>query len=1005
MQDRRVNVGDRRRFSLRAFFGLQGYLGLIAVSLLLTASLVLAGLGYNMMTQNLEAAVERRVDHIGRDIKRYINSSIRRPAQAFLGTSAKGQLPVARTRDERVRLLPMVTEILRSNSVFGALVISYDNGHIFMAKLLETEGDRLFFNGPPGTVMMVLDVRSFGPHPVSEHSFYDSELQLLSRHEDDSIPEYLARERVWYQAAMQTDEMVETHPEIIFSRQTVSTVMAKRSLDGKAVVALSLRLEQLSSLIAEERPTPGSSLALFQPDGDLIAIGSGLLFKENGQLRLIGPEDLSPVIRLGLEKYRQGLRTTDLRMASGAESTGLRVQAEGRDWLMVLEELDNGSDQSGDFMVLAIPRDEMHQTAGRFLRYAMVGMGGLLLLVVPVVWLAARHVSTPLRLMAERTRNLMEMRAEGAKVEPSLVPEINDLIENVEFMRESQRKILSIIGMIGGDRDFETLPGRVLKEIMKITEADGGILMIMNESTASLDKGWFCWDNGTVRKTALPSDSEIPWNAYSMARALDEGRAIVDHVTRDDPRISLPSVSSGFAGHPDVEQLDVVGLPLRGHMGEHLGGLSLLKRVKEAYPGLSAEQLNFMETLAAAAAAVLETQALIKSQDDLRDALIHILAGAIDTKSPHTGGHCARVPAIFQMLLEAAHETEDGPLKGFRLDDAGREEARLAAWLHDCGKVTTPEYVMDKATKLETLYDRIHEIRARFEILKRDAEIASLKARLEGADPTEEKQKLAKTLAELDDDFAFVAACNPGVEHTDDAALARLAVIGRRAWVRTLDKRLGVSRDELARMNDAGVPAPPALETLLMDSLEHIIPRGDNDMPPADNARGFQLDVPEALYNRGELYNLSIRRGTLTAEERYKINDHITRTIMMLEELPLPKHLRGVPEIAGAHHETMDGRGYPRRLKREEMSWQARMMAIADIFEALTAWDRPYKTSKTLREALGIMEAFKKNQHIDPHLYELFLAADIPRRYAAEFLKPEQNDLAETVKTAEASSF
>ena len=176
-------------------------------------------------------------------------------------------------------------------------------------------------------------------------------------------------------------------------------------------------------------------------------------------------------------------------------------------------------------------------------------------------------------------------------------------------------------------------------------------------------------------------------------------------------------------------------------------------------------------------------------------------------------------------------------------------------------------------------------------------------------------------------------------------------------------------------------------------------------MPPADNARGFQLDVPEALYNRGELYNLSIRRGTLTAEERYKINDHITRTIMMLEELPLPKHLRGVPEIAGAHHETMDGRGYPRRLKREEMSWQARMMAIADIFEALTAWDRPYKTSKTLREALGIMEAFKKNQHIDPHLYELFLAADIPRRYAAEFLKPEQNDLAETVKTAEASSF
>ena len=993
MDDSRANGGGKRRFTPKSLFGLRGYFGLIAAALLLTASLVLVGLGYHMMTQSLEAAVERRVDHIGRDIKRYINSGIRRPARAFLTTSAKGQLPMARTREERARLLPMVMEILRSNSVFGTIVISYDNGGIFMAKLLETERERLFFDGPPEAAMLVLDIRSFGPRPVSEHSFYDSQLRLLSRREDDSIPEYLAHERVWYQAAMQTDRIVETHPRIIFSGQTASMVMAQRSLGGRAVVALGIRLEHLSNLIAEEHPTPGSRLALFQPDADLIAIDHGLLSKENGQLRLLGPENLSPVIRLGVEKYRQGLRTTGLRVENGAESTGLRVQAEGRDWLLVLEELDDDPAQPGNFMVLAVPRDEMHITAGRFLRYAALGMGGLLLLVVPVTWLVARHVSTPLRLMAERTRNLGEMRDEGEKSIPSLVPEINELMRNVEFMRENQRKILSIIGLMGGDRDFETLPGRVLKKIKTISEADGGILMFMNESKTSLEKGWFCWDSGEIQKIVLPPAGQIPRNTYAMCRALEEGRSIVDHMTRDDPRAVLTQASPGFDGHPDVERVDLVGLALRDHMGEPVGGLSLLKRVKGASPGFSADQLGFMETIAAAAAAVLETQDLIKSQYDLRDALIHILAGAIDTKSPYTGGHCARVPAIFQMLLEAAHEAEDGPLREFHLDAAGREEARLAAWLHDCGKVTTPEYVMDKATKLETLYDRIHEIRARFEILKRDAEIASLKARLEGADPTDEQQKLAKVLTELDGDFAFVAACNLGGEHMDDTALARLAVIGGRSWVRTLDKRLGVSRGELARMNGAGVPEPPALETLLMDSPEHIIPRGGNDMLPADNLWGFQLEVPAVLYNRGELYNLGIRRGTLTQEERYKINDHITRTVMMLDGLPLPKHLRRVPEIAGAHHETMDGRGYPRRLTREEMSWEARMMAIADIFEALTAWDRPYKTSKTLRETLEIMETFKKNQHIDPHLFELFLAADIPRRYATEYLKPEQNDL------------
>jgi HD-GYP domain-containing protein (c-di-GMP phosphodiesterase class II) len=152
------------------------------------------------------------------------------------------------------------------------------------------------------------------------------------------------------------------------------------------------------------------------------------------------------------------------------------------------------------------------------------------------------------------------------------------------------------------------------------------------------------------------------------------------------------------------------------------------------------------------------------------------------------------------------------------------------------------------------------------------------------------------------------------------------------------------------------------------------------------------MEVPDLLYNQGELTNLSVSRGTLTDEERYKINDHIMQTIIMLEGLPFPRKLSRVAEIAGGHHETLDGRGYPRRLTAEQLSIPARIMAIADIFEALTAADRSYKRAKTLSESIAIFAGFRDRQHIDPDLFELFLRSGVYRLYAEAFLKPEQID-------------
>jgi hypothetical protein len=380
-------------------------------------------------------------------------------------------------------------------------------------------------------------------------------------------------------------------------------------------------------------------------------------------------------------------------------------------------------------------------------------------------------------------------------------------------------------------------------------------------------------------------------------------------------------------------------------------------------------------------------------QEDLLDAFIKLIAGAIDSKSPYTGGHCQRVPEITRLLARAACDSNAGPFSEFQLDDDGWEALEIASWLHDCGKVTTPEYVVDKSTKLETLYDRIHEIRMRFEVLKRDAEIRYREALLGGGDRAALKSALEAELRQIDNDFAFVAECNAGGEYMAPEKIGRLEQIGGRTWMRTLDDRLGISWEEAARKGRVPAPDLPARERLLDDKAEHLIERPAAERIPADNPWGFRLDAPEYKYNRGELYNLAVGRGTLTGEERYIINDHIVQTIIMLEKLPYPKHLRDVPLIAGCHHETLDGKGYPRRLHAEEMPLLARMMAIADIFEALTASDRPYKKAKPLSEAIRIMGLMVKERHIDPDLFRLFLSSGVYLEYARNYLDPEQIDV------------
>ncbi len=386
-----------------------------------------------------------------------------------------------------------------------------------------------------------------------------------------------------------------------------------------------------------------------------------------------------------------------------------------------------------------------------------------------------------------------------------------------------------------------------------------------------------------------------------------------------------------------------------------------------------------------------------EAQREMMDSFIKLIAQAIDQKSPYTGGHCARVPVVAEMLARAANDTKVGSLANFTFttEDEWRE-FRVAAWLHDCGKVTTPEHIVDKGSKLEIIYNRIHEVRMRFEVLLRDAEIEFWQAIAKGDANEEELRKaLEEKHQQLKDDFGFVAKCNVGGEFMAPERVERLKSIAQTTWTKNLDDRLGLSPTEELRAKDAVCTQTPCTEFLLADRPEHIFPRppgqGLNDGLSKDS-RKFDMDVPEHMYNQGEIYNLSISKGTLTAEDRYKIQEHVVMSIKMLEMIPYPENLVKVPEIAGAHHETLIGTGYPRKLNAHEMSIPARIMALADIYEALTASDRPYKKAKTLSETIRILGFFVKDQHIDKELFELFLTSGVYKEYAKKYLKPEQID-------------
>ncbi|MDQ6981842.1 MAG: GAF domain-containing protein [Mariprofundus sp.] len=510
---------------------------------------------------------------------------------------------------------------------------------------------------------------------------------------------------------------------------------------------------------------------------------------------------------------------------------------------------------------------------------------------------------------------------------------------------------ISKIGVaLSSEHNIERLLEYILDHAKELTGADGGTLYLyedgkLNFEVMRTDSLNIHVSNAEGNLANLQPIEMYAKNGQSNDHIVAANAAVYERT------INIPNVYSNKEfNFTKVKSFDrkngyctrsMLTVPLINQQAELVGVLQLINATDLAtneIEDFSALSQELSETLASLAAVAITNNRLTNELQVLIESFIEVISKAIDEKSAYTGGHCRRVPELSLLLAHAVSDHDSGELANFKLTAETMYEMKIAAMLHDCGKITTPVHIVDKATKLEKIFDRIELIALRYEILRRDEVIQYLKGQ-SGLSDEIIHAAIQHQWAELAKEVAFLRSSNAGGE---------FMAPDRQERVRSIAKTRGWT-----------------------DAEGKVYP----------------------ILNKDEVYNLNIAKGTLNKEDRDIINYHIIATINMLEALPFPKHLRNVAEIAGGHHERMDGKGYPKGLTRDQMSVQARVMGIADIFEALTACDRPYRKAMPLSQAMSIMEKMKEEGHIDPELFEIFKQHRIHIHYGRKYLHEDQMDI------------
>lgn len=534
------------------------------------------------------------------------------------------------------------------------------------------------------------------------------------------------------------------------------------------------------------------------------------------------------------------------------------------------------------------------------------------------------------------------------------------VLNEVRHFTENQvnltQELIKIGAALSAEKNLDALLEMIVTEGMNFTNADGGTLYIVSPDDLSL-MFKILQTRSLNFKMGGTSGAAIPFPPVQLY--ISDGSKNIHQVSA---YVALTGETVNIVDVYKVEGFDFKGtrefdkrtgyrsqsmlvVPLRNHLNEIIGVLQLLNahddkgNVIQFYKNYQ----SLVESLASQAAVAITNTSLISELRNLLDSFIKTIAAAIDEKSKYTGGHIKRVAELTQKIARGLSDSKSGKWADFNMTEAEHNELRIAGWMHDIGKITTPEYVVDKETKLQTIVDRLELVNAKGDILKKELEIEALKNKIEllskgGARASfdEIEERLRNGLNKVDDDLQFIKISNTGGEFMEDAKINRVKDI--------------------------------ALKTVNING---------EDKPFLTNY---------------EVENLSIKRGTLSDSEREVIQNHVRMTIKMLSQLPWPKNMRKVPLYAGAHHETLIGTGYPNKLHEKDLPIQARIIAIADIFEALTAADRPYKKGKSLSEAFKILGFMVKDRHLDKDIVDFFVESGLALEYAKKELSSEQID-------------
>lgn len=925
----------------------------LVVGAIVCSMLILSTILVSQSYQGNKQALIIATSETAQQLSKTINEKVKRltaPAQSALQILSHDPLLQATTLAQRIARLPVLTETLNANEMLSAIYTGYDNGEFFLIRKLNNPLVRQKYQVPERAQFMLQSITNVAGSMVGEWSFYDAQLQLLKT----EIPQrydYDPRRRGWYIDAKASTAQVLTAPYLFFTTREIGITLAQKAYTGSAIIGMDASAADLSAQLASLKATENTELAIIDPQHKVLAYtrADKMVIQEGDSYRL------SSIEQLGVEALTQLAQSN---MPQGEISLLSHQQS---DWFGLWMPVTHFGDNSIRILI-ATPADELLAGAKNTILNQALWTAVVTLAMLFLGMMTGSKIGRAFRDLTHQVRALSGFDFSTQVAVQSEISEAKKLSQVVNNMSQTIGSFQAISTILNRETDLEKMLDGVLTHLVNATAMSQGAIYLYRTDTEQFERA-----------------SQTDAAHFPLLLKSD---------LSDDKRL----IHSTLAQLPEPEKCLITPLRKRD---ESLEGILIMNW--EQAPENKKALLEFIAEISGSAAVAIETRRLIHGQRELIEGILRLLADSIDAKSPYTSGHCDRVPQLATLLVKQLEAKTTGAYADFQMSDQEHEAFRIAAWLHDCGKILSQEHVIDKATKLETIYNRIHEVRTRFEVLWRDAEIDYWQKLNAGGDPEQLKAMLEQTQQQLQDEYHFVANSNVGGESMSPDSIAKINAIGDRTWMRHFDNRIGLSQDELNQLAGTEAPSLPTRELLLSDRPEHIVPWQEGRKPPVqkedpNNIWQFDMPLPQYSFNFGERYNLSVRFGTLTEEERFKINEHIVHTIMMLSALPLPEHLKRVPIIAGNHHERADGNGYPRKLKGHQMTVQEKVMGIADIFEALTASDRPYKKPKTLSQALSIMVQMTKGGHIDAALFKELLAGDGFMHYCQQFLQPDQLD-------------